>query len=1143
MKKSTKKILLTLTTFIPLISFGLTSCTSIPSNKNYDQALVMLSKLKQLESSVANDSKYNGIKQEINDFIKTNYFNQDTQSGKLVSIINEMGRLYDKLEAQINQKDDKTTNSEPKTASNSNTLNDKNPSESSNSNLNNSNPSNNNLNTNNETGSGEASSPVYSGDAAERLIAQKSSQLQSFVNDLDSLAATANDNIKSGLEHVKRNTLDQISALRYRGDALKRANEYDDYAKNQLLKDWEVVLDDAQVKKNLVLNQKNEGNAPLKQGKKYYSYNNEEDINDLMDMFDKIVNEQQIGTISFGDVQIEAQAMSKAYYRWIREKWRDYPWLGFNNGVFFFHLKGNDSLTFPNTKENVLEKTYYVDNIVNGIYASDWLSDNQYRDNFKYIINEVNSLIKDGMSDIEKAAALYWYVLEKSGYDYKFSNPARAYFNNGGVCADFGSFYAFILNMVGIEAIPHNTGAIDGEDYDKLVNAGLTKDNGQELHELVWMRLKNPKDNKYYWFRSDPTWGDSMEDKWDKAPHAKTGIGWNMDQFISPLGLSPWQPFSSENGDRTQFDYNNLWGLPLREHIVDNGDTKGYYSTRNDFVFRHNLFQDEVKTGQKLSKPFFYKGKWFYLQKTYQGSNGRGPATFSFKYRNFLDDTSKDVFNSTDPAAKAISDALSSYKSDLLGNSQYSAPLTFERNNKVIFVIKNFNYLENRAQNSPSKLVILDLDTLKTRTVDLPLVGPDRNGRRWVDNFYFDASGDLYVKFDKDDALDGNVYPRHFKLTITDELKNYLASTTPSKQEALNWVNRIRGYSAVYLEDGSVGNLPKVTDNHSLKVQLLSDLSTIKAQIENGTDVNYASTITKIKNLYKSFLSHKIVSSNKLFVDKQLSEYYQFSKSRYDGESFRGLTNFNVIQNPDDIFSRNDSILYDVYYSETKNGTFKKIKSDQYIDNLTISKQEQPNLQGYYYVVAHAINDPNNSVRSDTTYVEYVSNTQRPKEEYALHPILSGLKVGFNYGTTVQTSNIQLNVIPGVEQINNQKMSHLYFNWYKLTLQIPGFALSLNNFSNASFKVYFIPFSDVNAKKVVWQKELTTTDSYFRDTNIDVDAREPGIYYSELSYTYNNQDYKAFSEISTIFGELDNYKQTLTKFFDDMHQANKSYTN
>ncbi|QGZ97345.1 hypothetical protein GE118_00825 [Mycoplasma sp. NEAQ87857] len=1177
MKTKTKKILITGATLIPIIGFGVVSCAKTKSNNNYNQAKDTLDKLKQLESKISNQPEFNDIKQEINHFIETNYFNENTQDDKLVSIISQMKHLYQKLELKMKQNE---TNVDPNQAlkeqlknqiqtklqelqqlkttkkiTNDSNLDSLLNTQYSNDDvaklqelLNNINSKITELNNITVPKNPDTKLPEKNKDkepsntsSTETLIAEKSNEIKTFINGLDTLASTSNDTIKSGLEHVKKNTQEQADALEYRTTFLKNTNQYDDYAQKQLLNDYQVTLDDAKTKKNLVLSKNDAGNAPLNPNKKYYRYDNEQDIKDLMDMFDTIVKEQQIGTISFGDVQIEAQAMSKAYYRWIRERWRDYPWLGFNNGVFFFRIKGNENLTFPNDVEHVLNKTYYVESIVNGIYASDWLSDNQYRDNFKYIINEVNSLIKDGMSDLEKAAALYWYVLEKSGYDYKFSNPARSYFNNGGVCADFGSFYAFILNMVGIEALPHNTGSIDGIDYNKLIEANLTKDTGQELHELVWMRLKNPDNGKYYWFRSDPTWGDSMDDKWDKDPHAKTGIGWNMDQFISPLGLSAWKPFSNEDGDRTQFDYNNFWGLPLREHIIPNAETPGYYSTRDEFVFKHNLFQDEVKPGQKISKPFFYDGKWFYMQKNFDEKDLRVKPTFSFRYRNFLNDTSKDVFSSTDPAAKKIADALMSFKSELLGNSQYSYPLTFERNNKVIFVIKNFNYLENHKQNKPSQLVILDLDTLQTQTVTLPLVGPDRTSQRWVENFYFDAEGNLFVKFNKEDIFDGNVYPRHFKVDIPDSLKHYLASTAPSKAEALNWINRVRDYSSIYLEDGSIGNLPKITNNHSLKQELLNNFNTIKTSIENNTDTNYAAIITKIKDLYNTFLSHKIMSKNPLFIEKQLNEYYEFSKSKYEGESFRGLTNFNVIQDPDDIFSRNEAILYDVYYSTTKDGNYTKIKSNAYIDNLTISKQEQPNLEGYYYVIAHDINDPNRTVKSDITHVVYVINNKNHKEEYALHPNLSGLKVGFNWGTTVQTSNIQLNVIPGVEQINNQKMSHLYFHWFQLTLQIPGFALNLKNFSNASFKVYFIPFNDINAKKVVWQKDLTANDYYFRDTNIDISAKEPGIYYSEVSYTYNNQNYKAFSEISTIFGSLDNYKETLVKFFNDMNLAHKSY--
>ncbi|QGZ97346.1 hypothetical protein GE118_00830 [Mycoplasma sp. NEAQ87857] len=982
--------------------------------------------------------------------------------------------------------------------------------------------------------------PVAPGNTTA-LIEEKSREINTF---RDTLATAPNNDaeIQKWFDHVKKNLDEQVEGLKYKTQRLISEGAYDEYAKKTMLDDYKVILEDAKIKKQLVLSKKDAGNAPLDPTKKLYSYDSEEDIKALMDMMDKIVLNQQIGTISFGDVQIEAQAMSKAYYRWIRERWRDYPWLGFNNGVFFFRLKDNPNLTFPNTEDNVLKKTYYVESIVNGIYASDWLSDNQYRDNFKYIIDEVTSLIKEGMTDLEKAAALYWYVLEKSGYDYKFSNPARSYFNNGGVCADFGSFYAFILNMVGIEALPHNAGSLDSEDYAKLVEARLTNDRGQELHELVWMRLKNPEDDKYYWFRSDPTWGDSSKgDRWDKDPHAKGGIGWNMDQFIAPLGLSPWKPFSNQDGDRTQFDYNNLWGLPLREHILENAETPGYYKTYDEkFVFYRNLFREKLKegTGYKISKPFFLDGYWFFIEKTPAGQ-------FTFKYRKFLNDTSHNLFQpdqyeDVPQVAKNLKQALEPYKNELLQNSRYSSPLSFERNNKVMFVLNNYNDVDynETLKNGHSTILFIDLDDLtNVKKIELPVVAPDRKGRRHVDNFYFDAKGDVFVKFKHEGGKDdSNVYPRHYKLEINDDLRSFLTKVTPTKTEALNWAERIRDYVSIYLEDGSIGNMPKPVNGKSLKQELLKNIKDIKTSIENETSPqNYQQLIDKMKSLYNAFMQNKITSKNQLFVSKQLNEYYQFPAKKWGNDEFRGFLDFRVIQNADDIFTRNEYVLYDIYYSQTKNGDFKKIKSDAYADNLTLTKQEHSNLQGYYYIIAHDLNDSSKTVQSNTTYIEVVD------QEYSQHPNLGGLKVGFNDGFTVQNSNIQLNVIPGVEQINNQKVSHLYFNWFKLTLKIPGAAINLPNFSNASYKVYFIPFDNVNQKEVVFTKQLTPTETWFKEQSINISASKPGIYYAELVYTYNGTTYKAFSEVSTIFSQLEGFKDTLIKFFKDMKDANKSY--
>ncbi|TPI01538.1 transglutaminase-like domain-containing protein [Mycoplasma struthionis] len=319
------------------------------------------------------------------------------------------------------------------------------------------------------------------------------------------------------------------------------------------------------------------GDAPLIKKK---TKNLTED--DLVDMFDFIIGSQLSKNFNFGKREISPDLMASAYTKWITKNWIKFPYFSLAHTTIYFIL--NEDKTAVKT-------------IWSPKYASSWWTFNSWQESYVNFVSGALSKIKEGMTDYEKAYAIWLYVSEFFKYDSNklLSALDRDIFEQRAVCAVYAAIYGYLLNLVGIEALVNLTGT--------SINS--------ETHEVVYVKLQLPGQEKDKWYLSDATWAFSLGNKGELANDLST-IDFNgqinFSEFLSPIGKDPdnWIV-------ETQFGYSQFWKLPWKEFRTDNwyyGDTKSNPDNKN-FIFGYVINKEKWLT--KRSRYEYYKKDWYTL--------------------------------------------------------------------------------------------------------------------------------------------------------------------------------------------------------------------------------------------------------------------------------------------------------------------------------------------------------------------------------------------------------------------------------------------------------------------------------------------------------------------------------------------------
>ncbi|QNM93893.1 hypothetical protein H9M94_01295 [Mycoplasma sp. Pen4] len=895
---------------------------------------------------------------------------------------------------------------------------------------------------------------------------------------------------------------------------------------------------------------------PYKLEDKEYVASNEEDVRELVKFFDYIVSNRIIGPITFGNAKVRADALGKAYGIWFRTHWVKYPYLSMTNGLFIFSIKGNEQIIFPNTAEYLLNgKPLYVDKLENGRYANSWLKDTIFRENFKDLTEKVTSLIKEGMTDYEKAAALFMFTLQHYSYTFKANMSSDlAYFNYGGVCADYGSFFALICNIAGLEALPMSVGfeskrtiktnITDSDNKEEGNQDDIKSEANAELHEIAWVKIKATS-GKYYWMKFDPTWADDLATQWKKYPYSHYIGRWDMkNNFFEVLGKNKFEPRDNSYSERTQYNWNNFWGLPYTEPILDDSEIRGLYDENktelgfdnndNLFLYLQNYINKEKKS---VSTPIFFDGYWLYVEneRETKSSGLLGPIEFKFKYRKFIDSNEPKSLKFNPPLNQKsklykLYQVLTKYEwlISAQNNSAYSNPNIFERNNKLFIPTYNFSEWDSTNKPTPS-IFVFDLDNLDKDPLEIKLPLPQNSTKRkLISNFYLDHNNELWVFYDETD--------RHEKISLTSEQQEFINSRLYNQQDVENVINKYSAIIGVLLEDNSRDNLPSPThEKPSYKESYYKVLDDIRARISlSKTSDDNKELINEVINKYNSMIMNNIIrDDNKFFISKDLDDRYGITLDNFKKYGLTSLTSFNVLENADNLLTKNETFKYDIYYSETKeNPNYKLIKRNVFFDSLKISRDElgKDDPEGYYYIEVYKQGKEDQKVKSNIAYV-YSTNGLYANESH-----LNSLKVALNgeregvFVTNIQRDSIKVRQEVPNEFINSVETRSVAFK--------PTVVLDEEGVSSFNYKILFRSFANpMEVKEIASINNISSTITKLG--TIDINANEPGIYYAVGEYVKNDQQYKIYSETSFIFNDYDTINETLVDFFNkeiDIHK-------
>ncbi|TPI01536.1 transglutaminase domain-containing protein [Mycoplasma struthionis] len=311
-------------------------------------------------------------------------------------------------------------------------------------------------------------------------------------------------------------------------------------------------------------------------------------VDDLVDMFNYIVGNNILSDYTFGNRNIPSDLMAQAYIKWVDENWVYFPYFSFGSGTITFARTPNEQ---------------FVTRMYTAKYTSDFRAINsafqKYRD---FIKNGLNK-IKEGMTDYEKAYALWLYVLEFFRYDLAnlVATVEEDILKQQAVCAVYSTVYGYLLNLAGLHSLTNM--------------AGRSKQG--MVHAVTYVKLQLPGERMAKWYLTDPTWGDGLEGgemPIDDYPSMSNEI--DFVEFLSPIGKS-----FSEAIMPVQFGFGQFWQL----NYDDFQTTEWFYGPAKKIEFdNHTIYSNMLGNPSKYksrSRYEFYNKEWYTLVKDQNNKN------------------------------------------------------------------------------------------------------------------------------------------------------------------------------------------------------------------------------------------------------------------------------------------------------------------------------------------------------------------------------------------------------------------------------------------------------------------------------------------------------------------------------------------
>ncbi|SJZ62744.1 hypothetical protein [Mycoplasmopsis verecunda] len=812
---------------------------------------------------------------------------------------------------------------------------------------------------------------------------------------------------------------------------------------------------------------------------------------DLLDMFD-IFARDKVKKFNFGNRFITTRLFGDAWIEWLSTRNIYYPNFNVSSNYFTMNYKDQDGTVydvtkFDNTEEYINNRTWYINEVqtqFNLNWMDEWTIPSQYRDEVSRFLHDGLAQLNDGMSEWDKAWALFKYV--RTWFSYKGNNTTldKKITIHFGVCKDIATSYSFLLNAANITAFAWPTGRTEVTD----------KQGHTDAHMVVWMKLPvddnnlpSPGSNKYKWFDSDVNYTQNTIS--NKYLLSFDNTGYYADAITSP---SASQFEKNESWDST-YTFNNLYGIPYNGIYME-GDV--VYNSERLYLNKATIMGTEqrVKKIQIVPRFQFVNGLWYGIEYTQRhwSSNYSNllPSEIKIIKQKFTDSTYQiDNLGLSESLLNSIKNAIDKVTPGNKRNVGNSVKF-FTTHNFIIFPFYN--------QQKGYGIIVHDFNTNTNKEFYI-----DNSKNKELYNFNI-KNNNLYVTWDDNKDIETQIN--------NNEISKFFESNTIYTYQDLD--NEINYYSILTNSvTVSEDDLP-YTITKKNKDDFFNILEQVIQELHTKQTTNwYKEKIALVKKSYNELINHKMISkANKVIWLRKLPPYERITKGIYDnyGYTFK----ISLLNNFKQLFEGGTkSLKADLYFSDTlldqNSNKWQKILDNVYLDALKINKSIVNNPHGYFFI----------KIKNESTNLEVNSNImQLNVAENGLSPSINPLLI--NNNNTNATLNeddwdyskrLSLNWNFVFESDSNfEGTAKIHFLNFKTKENKVLHSVTLSNSINKWNVAYDIPTSDISG-------------IYWVEYNLkDADANKTYTINSEPSFLFDKDSYSKINskEFNILIEEL-----------------------
>lgn len=600
------------------------------------------------------------------------------------------------------------------------------------------------------------------------------------------------------------------------------------------------------------------------------------EIAELKSLFTKLVESNEYYAFNVESLNFNARNMTKAMLEWLQESWIDYLYLGFSLRPIYFKTEtadGDQVISNPNSKtfQDQFIRLKSIEKVPTSIKLN-WINEGKEKQNFLNFLKNGLAQINEGMSDLDKVYAISRYVCDYIVYSDEAAYHDLEYTINTkkGVCQQYGTSIALLLQLVGVQAVP--------------------KPSGDLSHQYAFAYFDPTGGSNKSWHRVD---GSFIDDGRKENEPIK-------DIFIYKKGRN----------------YQNIMAPPIV------GNSKSIYSGYDllkflpwDFMFKNNeiaqdnnfnntfLYLTQNSTTEKLCRYFFSNGYWYMITNKKLGAI----KNVNYLYRVKSNSNKYEVVKIGDKIL------IPDDKIANLINLDGFFHRTYDHNGLL--------YLFHKKD---SEVVVDVIDLVNTTMISqniklLELTNSlDMDKIVTIENIKMDILKNT-ISFKALGKKHNQVIEQEAYINLTDKQINnklhYVTKTVHTKNDLWRQLILTRATLGTYM----FSHKPKL---YSLNIILRDEFKLLEKEIKNKLSnlslLEIEHYWQKLENLLNKIDANRWIMpvKNSLKIDQQLPKEMYINTSYFNDFGF--ILPFNAIYDFTYANTSSQHICYDVYYSNTK---------------------------------------------------------------------------------------------------------------------------------------------------------------------------------------------------------------------------------